>query len=79
MPLVGFLANRSSGESAHLIAAFRRGLSETGHVEGKNVQIASALQRGNLPGSRRWPRTWCHAITVAGLTSIIASMRGQIR
>jgi len=48
MPLVGFLTNRSSGESAHLIAAFRRGLSETGHVEGKNVQIAFRLAEGQF-------------------------------
>jgi putative ABC transport system substrate-binding protein len=39
MPLVGFLTNRRLGESAHLVAAFRQGLSETGHVEGKTIQI----------------------------------------
>jgi putative ABC transport system substrate-binding protein len=38
-PLVGFLSSRSSGETLELTAAFRRGLSEAGYVEGRNVAI----------------------------------------
>jgi putative ABC transport system substrate-binding protein len=38
-PVVGFLSGRSPASDAHLVAAFRRGLSETGHVEGRNVAI----------------------------------------
>src|SRR5262245_66439758 len=52
-PLVGFLTNRSPAESAHLVAAFRQGLSETGHVEGKNIQIDFRFAEGQfdrLPG-----------------------------
>src|SRR5262245_41614324 len=30
----------SLGESAHLVVAFRRGLSETGYVEGQNVHVS---------------------------------------
>ncbi len=39
MPVVGFLSTRSPDESAHQLAAFRRGLSEHGYVEGGNVTI----------------------------------------
>lgn len=38
-PVVGFLSAVSQNETAHLVAAFRRGLGETGLVEGKNVSI----------------------------------------
>jgi putative tryptophan/tyrosine transport system substrate-binding protein len=48
MPLVGFLTNRSPGESAHLVAAFRQGLSETGHIEGKNIQTAFRWGEGQF-------------------------------
>jgi putative ABC transport system substrate-binding protein len=40
MPVIGFLSSRSPGESAGLVAAFRRGLGEAGFVEGQNVVIA---------------------------------------
>jgi putative ABC transport system substrate-binding protein len=39
MPVIGFLSARSAGTSASLVAAFHRGLSETGYVEGQNVKI----------------------------------------
>ena len=39
MPLVGFLSSTSPELTAHLVAAFRRGLGETGHVEGQNMAI----------------------------------------
>ena len=38
-PVVGFLSAVSQAQTAHLLAAFRRGLTETGLVEGKNVLI----------------------------------------
>jgi putative ABC transport system substrate-binding protein len=37
--VIGFLSGRSPGESATVLAAFRQGLAETGHIEGKNVAI----------------------------------------
>ncbi|HEV3332478.1 MAG TPA: hypothetical protein VG096_15925, partial [Bryobacteraceae bacterium] len=40
LPVVGFLSSRSPGESAGLVAAFRRGLSEAGFIEGQNLVIA---------------------------------------
>ena len=39
MPVIGFLSARSREESAHLVAAFRRGLAEQGAIEGQNAAI----------------------------------------
>jgi len=39
MPVVGFLNTRAPGADPHLLAAFRRGLKETGYIEGQNVAI----------------------------------------
>ena len=38
-PVVGFLSSRSRTDSAHLLAAFHRGLSEAEYVDGQNVKI----------------------------------------
>jgi putative tryptophan/tyrosine transport system substrate-binding protein len=39
MPIVAFVSNRAPEDSARLGAAFRKGLSETGYVEGQNVTV----------------------------------------
>jgi putative ABC transport system substrate-binding protein len=39
MPVIGFLTTASPDGYAHLVRAFRQGLSETGFVEGQNVAI----------------------------------------
>jgi putative tryptophan/tyrosine transport system substrate-binding protein len=39
IPIVGFVTGRSPEESARLGAAFRKGLNETGCVEGQNVMV----------------------------------------
>ena len=39
MPVIGFLRPGSPEPNAHLVAAFRKGLDETGYVEGRNVTI----------------------------------------
>ena len=39
LPVVGFLSSRGSGESAHLVHAFKQGLGESGFIEGKTVVI----------------------------------------
>jgi ABC-type uncharacterized transport system substrate-binding protein len=38
-PVIGFLSASSPGSRAHLVNAFRRGLRESGYVEGQNVAI----------------------------------------
>ena len=39
LPVIGVLSTRSPDDSQHLRAAFRKGLAETGAVEGRNVEI----------------------------------------
>jgi putative ABC transport system substrate-binding protein len=39
MPVIGYLDGGSAETSAHIVAAFRKGLSETGYVEGRDVVI----------------------------------------
>jgi putative ABC transport system substrate-binding protein len=39
MPVIGYLNGASSTQFTHLLAAFRKGLSETGYAEGRNVAI----------------------------------------
>ena len=41
MPVIGYLGNASPDATAHPVVPFHKGLSETGHVEGQNVAIAS--------------------------------------
>ena len=52
MPVVGVLQPGSPEVYVHFMEAFRRGLSEGGYVEGKNVVIES-----------RWPRTDSDGLT----------------
>jgi len=52
MPVVGVLHSGSSEQYANLMTAFRKGLSETGYVEGQNVAIEfrwAAGQDDRLP------------------------------
>jgi ABC-type uncharacterized transport system substrate-binding protein len=46
VPVIGFMSARSPEDSAHLVAAFRRGLSESGFIEGQNVAIEFRWARG---------------------------------
>src|SRR5213079_2417147 len=39
MPVIGFLGATSANERPHLVAAFKRGLAETGYIEGQNLTI----------------------------------------
>ena len=52
-PIIGFLNSASPAAFAHFVAAFRRGLNETGYVEGQNVAIEyrwAESQFDRLPG-----------------------------
>src|SRR5580765_4922946 len=47
MPVIGVLSSRAlDDDSARLLAAFRRGLNETGYVEGQNVAIEYRWAQG---------------------------------
>ncbi len=39
VPLIGYVSSRSLADSTSLVAAFRKGLNESGYVEGQNVAI----------------------------------------
>jgi putative ABC transport system substrate-binding protein len=53
MPVIGYLSSRSPADSAHIVAAFRQGLNESGFVDNQNVMIESRFAEGDfdrLPG-----------------------------
>jgi putative tryptophan/tyrosine transport system substrate-binding protein len=48
MPVIGFLGAQGPGTAGPFMDAFRRGLAETGHVEGQNLAIEYRLTGGQL-------------------------------
>ena len=48
LPVIGFMSSRSPEDSQTVLAAFRKGLSEGGLVEGKNVVIEFRWARGDF-------------------------------
>ena len=46
LPVIGFLAGPSAGESRSVLAGFRQGLRQAGYVEGQNVHIAFRWAEG---------------------------------
>ena len=48
LPVVGFLSGRSVASDAHLVQAFRDGLSEATYADGRNVTIEFRWAEGNL-------------------------------
>ena len=47
MPVIGFLSSRAPGKSAAVVTAFRKGMSETGFIEGQNAIIAFRWAEGH--------------------------------
>ena len=47
MPVIGFLGTGSPAEFSGLVGEFRRGLSETGHVEGNNLVVEYRWAEGH--------------------------------
>jgi len=48
MPVIGLLRSSPASGSTHLVAAFHRGLKESGFVEGQNVTIEYRWADGHL-------------------------------
>ena len=48
MPVIGYLSLASPSTAAANVAAFRKGLGETGYVEGQNVAIEYRWAEGSL-------------------------------
>src|SRR5262245_50486313 len=46
VPVVGFLSSRSPEDSVYVLDAFRKGLRETGYVDGHNVTFEFRWARG---------------------------------
>jgi putative ABC transport system substrate-binding protein len=55
MPVIGFLGLGSATGTALRVAGFRRGLSESGYVDGQNVAIEYRWGEGR---SDRLPANW---------------------
>ncbi len=47
MPVIGYMDTASASTTAHLVEAFRRGLSAAGYDEGQNVAIEYRWSEGN--------------------------------
>jgi ABC-type uncharacterized transport system substrate-binding protein len=46
-PVIGFLSSRTPAQAEYIIAAFRKGLEQSGYVEGRNVRIEYRFADGH--------------------------------
>ena len=59
MPVIGFFHSASAAPFVAHLAAFRKGLSETGYVEGQKCSDRISLGGGpKMIACRRWRRSW---------------------
>src|SRR5262249_26195507 len=54
MPVIGWLSAVSQAETAHMVGAFRRGLSEAGFVEGQSIAIDYRFADGRYDRLSAW-------------------------
>ena len=78
MPVIGFLNAASPGPFANLVAGFRKGLGETGFVEGRNIAIEFRWAEGRyerLPAMARAlvQRPVAVLVTGGGTTAALAA------
>jgi len=76
MPVIGFIRNTSANASANLVAAFRRGLTEAGYIEGQNIAVEyrwAENQDERLPGlAADLVRRQCAVIIAGGNGAALA-------
>jgi hypothetical protein len=61
MPVVGFLDPRSPEGNADRVGGFRRGLKDTGYVEGENVAITYRFAENQIARLPEWAADRSHA------------------
>ena len=54
VPVIGFLGSTSPAPYATQVAAFLRGLEETGYIEGRTSRLNTVGQKVALISSRHW-------------------------
>lgn len=74
MPVIGYLGSESPGPYASRLSAFRRGLAETGYVEGRNVAIEFRWAEGQY---RRLP-TLAMELVDRQVTVIVAAGGAEV-
>jgi putative tryptophan/tyrosine transport system substrate-binding protein len=80
-PVVGFLRNTPSASFEHILVAFRRGLTEAGYVEGRNVVIEQRWAEGHndrLPTLLTDLINRQAAVIVANTTAALAAKAGAV-
>ena len=58
MPVIGYLNLGSPESDTPRLTGLRRGLNETGYVEGRNFLIDIAGRETNLTDCQRWRLSW---------------------
>jgi hypothetical protein len=58
MPVVGFINAAAAQSYKQQLAAFLKGLEETGYVDGKNVMIEYRWRKSKMIACRRWRPIW---------------------
>src|SRR5262245_57934648 len=69
LPVIGFMSSRSPEDSEGVVAAFRKGLSEGGLVEGRNVLLEFRWARGEY---NRLPSLAAELVN-QGVTALVAA------
>src|SRR5262249_39811221 len=79
MPVVGFLYEGSPEPIAHLLTAFRKGLTESGYVEGRNVAVEFRWARNDTDRLRELAadRVARQGAVIATPTSTAATMAAK--
>jgi len=78
MPVIGYLNSRSRETDTPFLAAFHRGLNETGYVEGRTWQSSIAGQTANMTDCGCWqPILVDRRVTVMAATSTPAALAAK--